>query len=107
MAKDHSQERKTPEAGAIPASGPVPQLGISIVVLGSAEALPLLTKVWEQKAVGAIIIPVEIGEGPFSEGIDRVIANDDIPTRSSSSRRTASRRTASISPTSRLIASAA
>lgn len=79
MAKDHSQERKTPEAGAIPASGPVPQLGISIVVLGSAEALPLLTKVWEQKAVGAIIIPVEIGEGPFSEVIDRVIANDDIP----------------------------
>ncbi len=79
MAKDHSKERETPEAGAIPASGSVPQVGIPVIVLGSAEALPLLTKVWEQKAVGAIIIPVEIGEGPFSEVIDRVIANDDIP----------------------------
>ena len=79
MAKDHSKERETPEAGAIPASGSVPQIGIPVIVLGSAEALPLLTKVWEQKAVGTVIIPIEIGEGPFSEVIDQVIINDDIP----------------------------
>ena len=79
MAKDHSKERETPEAGAIPASGSVPQVGIPVIVLGSAEALPLLTKVWEQKAVGTVIIPIEIGEGPFSEVIDQVIVNDDIP----------------------------
>ena len=74
MAKDHSKERETPEAGAIPASGSVPQVGIPVIVLGSAEALPLLTKVWEQKAVGTVIIPIEIGEV-----IDQVIVNDDIP----------------------------
>lgn len=79
MTKDHSKERETPEAGAIPASGPVPQIGIPVIVLGSAEALPLLTKVWEQKAVGTVIIPIEIGESPFSEVIDQVIVNDDIP----------------------------
>lgn len=109
MTKSHSKERETPEAGAIPASGFVAQEETSdnvtkgesaleeretsaptstprtvpakttIVILGSSESLPLLTKVWKQKAVGTVIIPIEIGDGPFSEVIDQVIANDDIP----------------------------
>lgn len=109
MAKDHSKEHETPEAGVIPAFGFVAQeetsdsvakneitkeeretdappsaprtvlAEIPVVILGSAEALPLLTKVWEQKAIGTRIIPVEIGDSPFSEIIDQVIANDDIP----------------------------
>ncbi len=53
---------------------------LPIVVLGSAEALPLLDEIWQRKAPGSLIIPIEVDEDPpFSATIDRLIANELIP----------------------------
>lgn len=102
------KKNATPEAGKAPASGPVVGVEtttaaetstdqssnagamdtsttcsslerFTIVVLGTAEALPLLTKVWKRKAAGATIIPIEVGDGPFSETIDQLLADENIP----------------------------
>lgn len=53
--------------------------GVVIVVCGTAEALPLLTKAWEQKAAPAIILPREVGSAPFSELITGLLAEEEIP----------------------------
>lgn len=50
-----------------------------IVVLGSAEALPLLTRVWQQKTTDIAIIPIEVEDGAFSEVVDRLLADENIP----------------------------
>lgn len=53
--------------------------GVVIVVCGTAEALPLLTKAWEQKAAPAVILPHEVGSAPFSELITGLLAEEEIP----------------------------
>lgn len=52
---------------------------VVIVVCGTPEALPLLTKAWKQKAAPAVIVPREVGSEPFSELIIGLLAEDDIP----------------------------
>ncbi len=72
---------EAPDENAAP-SAPPTRCGlerIPVIVLGTAEALPLLTKIWNQKAAGAAVIPVEVGDGPFSETIDRLLADETIP----------------------------
>lgn len=90
MAKQ-PKKRTTPATGAAPVAGSVAEaettgietassaISIPIVVLGTADALPLLTEVWKHKAPGAAIIPFEQGPGPFSEVIDRLMEDDGIP----------------------------
>lgn len=52
---------------------------VVIVVCGTPEALPLLTKAWEQKAAPAVILPREVGSTPFAELITGLLAEDVIP----------------------------
>ena len=52
---------------------------VVIVVCGTAEALPLLTKAWKQKAAPAVILPREVGSAPFSELITGLLAEEEIP----------------------------
>lgn len=52
---------------------------VVIVVCGTAEALPLLTKAWKEKAAPAVILPREVGSAPFSELITGLLAEEDIP----------------------------
>lgn len=52
---------------------------VVIVVCGTPEALPLLTKAWEQKAAPAVILPREVGSAPFSELITGLLAEEEIP----------------------------
>ena len=52
---------------------------VVIVVCGTAEALPLLSKAWKQKAAPAVILAREVGETPFPELITGLMAEEDIP----------------------------
>lgn len=52
---------------------------VVIVVCGTPEALPLLTKAWEQKAAPAVILPREVGPAPFAELITGLLAEEEIP----------------------------
>lgn len=52
---------------------------VVIVVCGTAEALPLLSKAWKQKAAPAVILAREMGETPFPELITGLMAEEDIP----------------------------
>lgn len=62
---------------------PTPVFGITkdvvIVICGTTEALPLLTKAWEQKADPAVIISRDVSSTPFTELITGLLAEDDIP----------------------------
>lgn len=52
---------------------------VVIVVCGTPEALPLLTKAWKQKAAQAIILPRKVADTPFSELITGLMAEEEIP----------------------------
>lgn len=52
---------------------------VVIVVCGTPEALPLLTKAWKQKAAPAVILPREVGSAPFAELITGLLAEEEIP----------------------------
>lgn len=77
MPKEHGEEVATTAMTAH--DGLVNLDAIPLVVLGTADALPLLTKVWRQKAPGEVIVAVEVGDGPFSETIDRLMTDETIP----------------------------
>ena len=51
---------------------------VVIVVCGTPEALPLLTKAWKQKAAPAVILPREVGSAPFAELITGLLAEEEI-----------------------------
>lgn len=52
---------------------------ITILVCGTAEALPLLTKAWQQKAQPAKIIPRLVDAVSFPELMIALMADDSIP----------------------------
>lgn len=96
MSKAKTTQKETPPAvGSNPAAGAsgdnvpavnpeiIPILAMCketvIVVCGTAEALPLLKKAWEQKAAPATILPREVGSVPFSKLIISLLAEEDIP----------------------------
>ncbi len=61
----------------------VPVMGIcdavTIVVCGTVDTIPLLTKAWKDKASGAHVIPLENADTPFHEAMARILAEDIIP----------------------------
>ncbi len=50
-----------------------------IVVCGSEKSLPLLTKGWERKASFARIVPMNVEGKTFSEIVDALLSDDDLP----------------------------
>lgn len=69
----------TPEASepAIPVFGLHPE--VTIIVCGTSEALPLLTKAWQQKAAPARIIPRNVEATAFGELMISMMADESIP----------------------------